>query len=93
MIVAIVAIAAIAALVVSIKSLRSFTIATIVEIDSDSITAIVIVATVGGRYDRWCLLANLKFGFHIMIATIVNDCQRSYGNLALWFHHPCKINM
>ena len=36
---------------------RSFTIATIAEIDSDSIPAIVIVAIIGSRWDRWRSLA------------------------------------
>ena len=59
MIAGIVTIAAVAALVVSINFLRSLTIA---EIDSDSIPAIVIVAIVGSRWDRWRSLAKWKPG-------------------------------
>ena len=36
---------------------RSFTIAGIAKIDSDSIPAIVIVAIIGSRWDRWRSLA------------------------------------
>ena len=51
MIAGIVTIAAVAAMVVSIKFLRSLTIV------HDSIPAIVIVAIVGSRWDRWRSLA------------------------------------
>ena len=73
---------------------RSFTIATIAEIDSDSIPAIVIVAIVGSRWDRWRSLANenlvsiwslRSLNTLLAIPAIVSDRQRSYGNQALPF--------
>ena len=66
---------------------RSFTIATIAEIDTDSIPAIVIVAIVGSRWDRWRSLAKWKFGFHIIVTIAEHftsdpsDCEW-YGNQA-----------
>ena len=66
----------------------------IAEIDSDSIPAIVIVAIIGSRWDRWRSLAKWKFGFHMIVTiaelalkllaipVIVSDRQRSYGNQA-----------
>ena len=45
--------ATIAALVVSIKSFTIATSTAILEIDFDSIPAIVIVAIVGSHWDRW----------------------------------------
>ena len=81
---------------------RSFTIATIAEIDSDSIPAIVIVAIIGSRWDRWRSLALAKINtslhcskfavvHHVVYSLWVGWCLFKSGTLPLTLQKFIKI--